>query len=268
MTNQVEKITPFAEMQSRLAEMYKEDQRSQTFNCILTGATGSGKTHSIRTLRRPILVHSFDPGGVKTLRKDPGFLKDLIVDTRFEQEDPKTPTAWDAWEKEYQKLKRDNIFEQLGTYVIDSATTFAEVLMNAVLKKAGRANGTPQQMDWMVQMNTLQSAIKDFVGLPCDCLLTSHLDFTKDEVTGRLMATPMLTGKLKQKILLLFDEIYVAMAKETARGTEYSFLTSPTSIYTARTRLGTGGTFEHFEKPDFKHLLKKAGLPSEDKKGG
>ena len=63
----------------------------------------------------------------------------------------------------------------------------------------------------------------------------------------------------------MFDEIYVTIAKQTSKGIEYSLLTRNDGLYQARTRLGRGGRFETYEKPDIKYLLKKAGFPTEDK---
>ena len=248
-----------------LMAMYEEDQRNFSFNAIVYGDLGSGKTHLLRTCRRPIFIHSFDPGGSKTLRLDKGFMNgEIIVDTRYENEIAKTPTAYAKWEKEFDRLMKAGFFSNVGTYVIDSATTWADALMNEVLKKNGRAAGTPQQMDWMVQMNTIRDAMKAFCTLPCDCVLTAHIDYSKDEATGRLLGQPMFTGKLKQKIPLLFDEIYAMQTKDTSKGTEYSLLTKGTSMLVARSRLGTGGTFEQYEVPDVKMLLKKAGINRED----
>ncbi len=248
-----------------LQKLYQEDVRNQAFNAIIYGDIGTGKTHLLRTCRRPILIHSFDPGGLKTLRNDPGFMKDILPDSRYEKEDAKKPSCYVAWEKEFDRLRKEDFFTQVGTYVIDSATTWADALMNEVLKRAGRTAGTPQQMDWMVQMNTIRDAMKIFTSLPCDCILTAHVDYQKDEATGRMLGAPLLTGKLKQKIPLLFDEIYVTVAKETSTGTQYSLLTKATGLLQARTRLGTGGLFDTYEKPDIKYLLAKAGLDASDK---
>ncbi len=248
----------FAQLMTR----YEEDVTKGTFNAIVYGDIGSGKTKLLSTCRKPILIHSFDPGGMLTLRKEPDFNKEggIFVDNRFEREDAKNPSAYEAWEKEFDRLRKANFFSNVGTYAIDSATTWADALMNAVLKKAGRTAATPQQMDWMVQMNVIRDGMKAFCALPCDCILTAHVDYDKDEGSGRMVAGPMFTGKLKQKVPLLFDEIYRMVAQRTSKGTEYSLQTQADAMYRARTRLGTGGTFEAFEKPDIIELLKKADM--------
>lgn len=247
---------------NNLMDHYNTDARSQAFNAIIYGDIGSGKTKLLASCPRPILIHSFDPGGVLTLRKESDFNKEggIYVDTRFENEDAKNPSAYALWEKEFDMLRKKDVFSEIGTYAIDSATTWADALMNSVLKKNGRAAGVPQQMDWMVQMNTIRDALKAFCSLPCNCILTAHVDYDKDEASGRMVAGPMLTGKLKQKIPLLFDELYRTVAQRTAKGTEYTLQTQADSMYRARTRLGTGGLFEPNEVPDITALLKKAGM--------
>jgi len=249
---------------AKLREMYSNDPRSKTFNAVVYGGLGTGKTSLIRTARKPVLVHSFDPGGTKVLRDeiDEG---SIIVDSRYEQEDPRSPSAFKLFDDEYHRLRRGEVFEQLGTYVIDSVTTWAQCAMNAVLKKAGRAGGTPQQNDWMPQMMMMENAMRDFVSLPCDCILLGHDDVTKDETTGRMFAGLMITGKLSRRVPLLFDEIYCALTKETSKGIEYQLLTRATGMYQARSRLGKGGELDLYEKPDIKAILRKVGFDDGDK---
>jgi hypothetical protein len=225
---------------------------------------GTGKTWLLKTCRRPILIHSFDPGGTKTLRKeiDEGW---IIADTRFEKEDPKNPTAIVKWDKEYDELKRSGFFNHMGTYSIDSATTWAQSIMYEILKKDGRPGGTPYENNWLPQMTVIENAMRDFTTLPCDCILTCHLDVQKDQVRGKVMATPMLTGKLRIRVPALFDEVYVMMAKETSGDVKYSLLTRNDGLFEARSRLGLDGIFSMYEEPDIKALLRKAGLPADDK---
>jgi hypothetical protein len=244
-----------------IQKSFEEDKTTETFNAIIMGDIGSGKTHLLRTARRPIFIDSFDPGGTKTLRDDPGYMKagGILVDSRFEREDPKKPSVMKLWDKEFNRRRQEGFFNNIGTYVIDSATTWADAVMNFVLQSNNRAGGTPQQMDWMIQMNIIRDAMKVMCSLPCDCILTAHIDFDKDEATGRMMGGLMMTGKLKKKIPLLFDEIYLATAKDSAKGTVYSLQTRPSTMFPGiRTRLGTNNRFEQYEVPDIKALLKKA----------
>lgn len=248
-----------------ISEQYESNARTRTFNAIVYGEMGTGKTQLITTCPGPVLVHSFDPGGMITVR-DEIASGHIIADTRFENDTPKAPFVYQLWEKEFERLKREKIFEQVGTFVLDSATTWAQAIMNEILRRSGRPGTFPQQNDYGPQMQCIENAIQEFTSLPCNTMLICHPDTDKDEIQGRLFAYPMLTGKLKRRIPVKYDECYVSITKNSAQGTNYFLLTQPDGIYTARTRLGRKGTFEKFEEPNIRNLLKKAGLPYEDKK--
>jgi hypothetical protein len=137
--------------------------------------------------------------------------------------------------------------------------------MNSILAKGGRANSVPQQQDYLLQQITMVNLIKDLVNLPCDVVMTGHIGTDKDEVTGKMVASLFVSGKLTIKIPMLFSELYVATTKQTSKGVEYKLLTTTDGLYQARTRVG-GGLFQDFEEPNIKALLKKAGKPCTDLK--
>ena len=264
----------------KLQQMYADDPRSKTFNAIVYGDIGSGKTYSLKTARRPVLIHSFDPGGTLSIRDEIDKENPTIMaDIRFEHEDPGNPSMFKEWDEVYHDLKRKSLFEHLGTYVIDSATTWAQCAMNYILQMQGRAgsvrkgagakgtgfHGVPFQDDWLPQMAMMEKALNDFVSLPCDCILTGHDDSDKDEITGRMFVHLAITGKLKKRIPLLFSEIYHADTVESSDAVKYRFLTRRTGLFQARTRLGKGGELDLYEEPDFKNILKKVGMDASDK---
>lgn len=247
--------------------MYASNPRSKSFKALISGPVGTGKTRLAITCRRPILFDSFDPGGTTTIRDEiaQGW---IIADTRWEEEDSKNPKMWDAWCKEMDRRQKGGLFDQIGTYYLDSATTWTDAAMNLTVKKAGRPGGYPYQNDFMPTMNMIENAIREITSLPCDAIITAHEDIDKDEVTGRIRVGPNFVGKTaRQKLPALFDEIYVTQAKETSGSVQFSLLTRSTGFYFARTRIGKEGLFDLYEKPDIKYLLSKAGYPANDKEG-
>lgn len=245
--------------------MYKEDLAQGTFNALVLGEMGSGKTHSLLTARQPILLHSFDPGGSK-LRPMKQAQKEgwLVADTRYESDNPSNPHAFSLWEKEFEKLFNSNAFEHFGTYCIDSFTTWVNAIKHQILKNQGRKDGIMAQHDWQVLKNTVEDSINVMTGLPCDVILTGHLTTEKDDVTGRIKAILQSIPSLQTSLPILFDEIYVIESNETSKGIERKFITANTGKYQARTRVGSG-VFELREDPNYKKLLKKAGMTVEDK---
>ena len=251
-----------------IRKMYSEDKTQDSFNLLLLGETGSGKTHLLQTCRRPIHIDSWDIGGTKipSIRKgiEEGW---IIVDTRWEHEDPYKPSAVDEWQKEMDKRVKMGYFNAIGTYCNDSLTSWTEAIMNRTLKKAGLAAHAPRfTHDYMPTKTDLRNFISRLLKLPCDFVLTAHLRADKDEVVGTVSMRLVTIGDLDVKLPSLFDEIWVAQVKDGSKGPDYSVLTSPKGYYkTVRTRIGSG-KFDQFEKPDIRYLLQKAGLPTADVK--
>lgn len=248
-----------------LREQYANSDSSKYVNMLVYGHIGTGKTTLLRTAVKPVLIDSFDPGGTKVLKKEIE-RGEVVVDNRFEKEDAKSPTSYELWDKTFLERKRDGVFDQVGTYVIDSLTAWSEALMNQILKQNGRAGQSPQMQNYLVQITQLAQYVRILANLPCHVVLLGHVDAKEDEVTGKVTTGVMVTGKLKVKIPILLDEMYLATTKETSKGIDYRLLTRNTGQYEARTRIGSDGMFDTYEKPDIKALLNKAGYSTEDKK--
>ncbi len=254
----------FASLQAR----FEEDPTQKTFNALIYGEPGSGKTFLLSTCRKPVLIDSFDKGGSKCLLKwiNKG---EILADTRWENEDPNAPTVYLEWAKEMNRRFKGGFFDHIGTYCIDSCTTWGEAIMNEMLRKSGQAGGVPNDFDkhWGPQKNLIKKHILKILSLPCDFILTGHLkpdyaDKKREVLSGYKLD---VTGDLKTRLLLHFAEIYVTKVTGTPDGLKYRLLTASTGHYIARSRLSAMANFEKFEDPDIKALLRKAGYPTEDK---
>jgi len=254
----------------RIGQMYEDDPRTETFNAIIYGPPKVGKTTLLHTCPAPIFVHSFDPGGSKVIDAD---IKNgrALVDTQFEVDDPMKPRAFAKWEAEMASLEKSGFFNHVGTFVVDSMTTWGQCIMydvirTAAVKSTKRKVGThPHQQDWMPQMSIIEKWMRKFVSLPCNCILLGHEDIPTDEDGNQIGdKTMMTTGKLKQRIPALFDEVYYMHLESAVKGTR-KLQTQPRNRISAGSRIGHGGVFELNEEPDIKAMLKKAGYPYEDK---
>ena len=259
---------------AKIKKMYEEDPRSNSFRGIIHGPIKVGKTSLLRDCPKPVLVHSFDPGGTDVL-KDLIITGEVLVDTSFEQEDPFHPKACRLWEDTFNDLCKREFFNHVGTFAIDSMTTWAQTIMYEIIrravsspkgKKAGRVLGeSPREQDWLPQMSFIENYMRKFLSLPCHCILLGHSDQPKDRdgiATGDLGI--MITGKLRERIPALFSEIYYLRMKDYKKETR-ELLVKPVYGIQVGTRLGSGGKLDKIEPPNLGSIMKKAGLDVTDK---
>lgn len=264
-------------LQKRITEVrsaYDNDPNKDSFNALVYGDMGTGKTALARTCRFPVLIHSFDRGGSKTSLLQPDIKAgNIMVDNRFERDRWHEPVAYRMWEREYEMLKQIGMFDNIGTYMLDSLSSWAESLMYEIVK--GRRTGKSassskdsydyQLQDYNIQQVTGVDALGDIMNLPCDVIVTGHIGLDKDEVTGGYIAGVMLAGKFSAKVPNVFDEKYISKVTTGADGKpKYQLQTHTVGIYKAETRIG-GGKFETYEEPDIRKLLTKAGRTVVDK---
>jgi hypothetical protein len=261
----------FLKVQKRIEDIrgqYAQSQ-SQTFNILVSGDSGTGKTSLLTTCPRPVFVDSFDPGGSKTRVLQPLIASgDIIVDDRWERDSWKRPTAYRGWEKEFEERRSEGFFEHIGTYSIDSLTKMTDAMLMAISAAKGRSGKQPEIQDYLIQQLTTVDCLNLIMALPCNVLITGHIAYTTDELTGRMETGLLVAGKLSTKIPIMFDEHYIARVQEkrTREGTEmeYRLLTRNDGFFKAKSRIG-GDAFDTFEEPDIKKLMQKAGRPAADK---
>ena len=256
----------------RVKAYYERDPLQKRFSAIMSGPTNSGKTFLLRTARFPVHIDSFDPGGSKCL--EPWIRKgDIVVDTTYESEDPFSPTAFAAWKKNTEIRLQTKYYDMFGTYALDSLPTFADAVMNDRLMSVDRAGETPMRnRDYMPQKTAIVNYIRKLMNLSCDFVLTAHLreiveKETFDTSTGIstkiVIYRLLMTGQAVVTIPLLFDELYVLQGKGINPKRE--LLIDSLGTYLARSRLKKDGKLNAIEEPDIRKLLKKAGVPWEDK---
>jgi hypothetical protein len=254
---------------AKINAFYKEKRGAERYRALTYGDKGSGKTTLFATARFPVHIDCFDPGGSQVLAEEieAGY---VVADTRWEYDDITNPTVFAKWDQEFHRRKKEGYFAQFATYGLDSLTTLSQVIMSHTLKKAGRAGGIPQtgagaENDYVHQMLYLENSLIGIFSLPCDIIVTAHPESEKDDASGKMFVSPMITGKAKIRIPLLFDEMYYLRVEDKADGsTKWILQTRPSAIYKASSRLARRGKFDKFEEPNIKALLKKAGLPCED----
>ena len=137
------------------------------------------------------------------------------------------------WEKDFQKKIDTGFFDPYDVIGFDSATTFLDLIMDRVLTINGRSGQWPQQDDYGPQMLTFTNVCRTLVSLGKTIYMTGHLEVKKDELVGRIFRQPMMTGRLRTKIPLLFSDIFICEAQSDGRSdVKYAIQTTPDRITT------------------------------------
>ena len=117
-----------------IRNMYNTKRERKTFSLMLMGEFSSGKTSLICTMPKPIWIASFDPHGTIVIEKNyPEEIErgDIIISTYW-SDDFNKPVAYKKWAKDWDDAVKGRLFDKIGTYAIDSASTWIDALSNKV----------------------------------------------------------------------------------------------------------------------------------------
>ncbi|MBT9138071.1 MAG: hypothetical protein DDT31_00618 [Syntrophomonadaceae bacterium] len=212
---------------------------------LLLGDTGSGKTTQLLTLPGKKFAYLFDSNAILSLKGYdvdyeeflPDRLNLSITSLKKNVGDKTTSFKNDLyvdWEKDFNDKLTNGFFDQYDVIAMDSATTFLDLIMDRILTINGRAGAWPQLDDYGPQMLAFTNVCRSLMSLNKYILMTGHLEVKQDEITQRIIRTPMMTGRLKIKIPLLFSDIYICEAENDGRGVvKYKIQTVPDRMTTS-----------------------------------
>ena len=221
----------------------KNDAHTKSRNVLIFGTTGAGKTQQFSTLPGRKFAYLFDPNAIDTLQGEDidyeEFLPDrldLSITSLSKNKQPgtkstlKATNVYAAWEKHFEHALETGFFDDYDNILVDSLTTFSDMVMDSVLSMNGRAGQWPQQDDYGPQMNAIMKVFRVMTALNKRVYVTGHVEMVKDELSQRVFYQPMVTGRLKTKLPLLFSNIFFATA-EMQTGTKkevmYQLQTKP-----------------------------------------
>lgn len=196
---------------------------------LLLGNTGTGKTSQLLTLPGKKFAYLFDPNALISLRGHDIDYEEFLptgvsLDLKSLSKDAsgnlkgdrvagyKGSTVFTDWEKDFEDKKKSGFFQRYDVIALDSATTILDMMMDRVLTINGRAGQFPQQDDWGPQMVGFTNLMRELSGMGKMIYLTGHLITDKDENTQKVTQLPLFTGRLREKIPLLFSDVMVTTA--------------------------------------------------------
>ena len=250
--------------------MYLNSAASNTISVMLLGGMGTGKTVALATAPKPLAIDVFDPGGMKSIL--PQIKEGGIYPTLYDVDEKDKPFAFSNWLNEFNSRVKEGFFDYIATYAIDSFTYWLSAALmyeKHEAEKAGikRYRGLPALDDYRLTTMQLVQVIQKIMTLPCNFILTAHITKDKDELTGKYIST-LVANPMSQKIIpAAFDEVYIMQVDmKLSPDRQYMFRTETDGMYECRSRLATKQhLLDKLESADFKHILKKVGLPFDDK---
>lgn len=248
-----------------IQKYYRETQDSG-FTCIIYGEAGCGKTHLLTTAKRPLLVFCLDPRGATTIEQvAPEAIAsgDIILDRRWEEAGKDT---YVKFHQELTELYKAGVFSEVKTVAVDSFSGLNDSLL-AWLKskrKADDVHGTPpdgagygqlQIQDWGKFAESCTKTISKLMALPCDVIITAHVEHDKDDTTGEFISSLSVEGKkMKTRLPNLISEVY-RLEQAGQPDKPRKLWTTRNNRYRAKSRLGLPNIIEN---PDLGEIQDKA----------
>lgn len=239
---------------------------------LVLGETGSGKTTQLLTLPGRKFAYLFDPNAILSLQGHdidyeewlPDRLNLSVKSLKKDTGDKNTSFKNDLygeWEKDFDKKISTGFFDEFDVVAMDSATTLLDLIMDRVLTVNGRAGSWPQQDDYGPQMLVFINICRTLTAMNKTLYMTGHLETKQDELTKRIFRGPMMTGRLKTKIPLLFSDVFVSEVDNDGRGNvTHKFMTKPDRTTTSvRTSFKGLDVYENMTL-DFSKPLEGQGL--------
>lgn len=197
---------------------------------LLIGPTGSGKTSQLLTLPGKKFAYLFDPNAIDSLQGHDVDYEEFLPD-RLNLSIKSLSTAkggdkttnhqnfvYQEWEKDFNAKMQSGFFNDYDVIAIDSMTTFLDLIMDRVLTINGRAGSWPQQDDYGPQMVSFINICRSLTALDKTVFMTGHIETRQDETTKRIIRQPMMTGRLKIKVPLLFSDVFVTATEVDNQG--------------------------------------------------
>lgn len=214
---------------------------------LVFGTSGTGKTCFATGFPGPLFVADFD-GKVSSAASFYAGSTELLRGIHYESYTPQPGQPVERPFEDYcrklyelEQLAAKNEFPY-KTFVLDSLTTYVDQMMKQVMKQnpgMKRNDTKPVKVAALQDYMILSAHFKDMLfrvlQLPCNVVITAHSQVDKDELTGEILRTPLLPGKLSSYLPVLFEEVYFTDVEQGQAG-KTRYIAQTASDYRVKVR--------------------------------
>lgn len=259
----------------------KNVEGEQYHKVLMLGTAGAGKTTQLLTLPRPAFIYVFDPNALESLKGHDIDFRTFLPDkvpmhasslAKGKGDRPSTKEfgseVYKRFEEHAETALDTGFFDNYQTIAFDSMTTLLDLIMDRILTINGRPGEWPNQDDYGPQMNTFANICRRFTSQAKVLYFTGHVEMRQDDISKKVTWQPLMTGRLKVKIPLLFTDTFMAIADTSRDGeTSYNIQTRPTREFPlCRTSIKDVKFMENMTL-DFSEPLDQQGLGALLKRG-
>lgn len=229
---------------------------------LLIGKEGTGKTHFIQTMPKPIYMFSFDKGYL-TLAGEEGINVGLCMDDNRYR-----PNAYKDFKKKFDSLRAGEKYKTKDGKEIPYATIALDnisFLSTYLFDDLQYTNNNIDKPGGFTVYGQLKSRLADIINQSIMCapyiVCTALVKADKDDVTGEIFFNPDIIGSLSDEVGAWFDAVfYTEVDKVPSTGKKiHKLITVGERRQRAKIRVpsSVSNSIGAVETPDFQHLYNK-----------
>jgi hypothetical protein len=188
------------------------------FKGLFIGPPGNRKTCTATSFPYPILLLDFDnkaDSAALFYKEDKPRLEGIDVRQLGDNltKDPMVEMN-SIIEKELIPMQKSGDFAY-KTIIIDSITTFSSAVLKHIVqtnpgikRNATKQGVQPCLQDYGILKREFARLIPGILSLPCNIIMTAHVDVTKDELTGAIQRRPLMDGAFSAQLPIYFKEVW------------------------------------------------------------
>lgn len=203
-----------------------EVKTTNQFKLLIMGEPGEGKTVLACSFPGPALLLDFDGKADSAA----SFYKGQDLVNHIDVEELNASLVDDPIQKLNEIIDKKLIPQQregkleYKTIILDSVTTFSRAVLNHIVKTnpgikrvASKQGVQPGMQDYGILRREFAKLIPGLLSLPCNIVMTAHIDAKKDDLTGEISRGPVMDGSFSQELGIYFKEVWVLSTEKGKR---------------------------------------------------